>query len=79
MNIRFKHSSISREHCVLNLDEGIKILDKDSRSGTFRMVNSLQLKKKCKLLFNVGKKLIEIHPFKSKPCKCIKLKNHRNL
>ena len=40
-DIRFKHHSISRDHCSFILDKNFRILDKDSKYGTFKEVKTI--------------------------------------
>lgn len=40
-DIRFKHHSISRDHCSFILDKNFRILDKDSKFGTFKEVKTI--------------------------------------
>lgn len=68
-DIRFKHPSISRNHCLFLLKKkGFYLIDKDSKYGTFKSLGKTLLKKNKDMIISFGKYLMEIHPFKSKPC-----------
>lgn len=80
-DIIFKNNSISRNHCTIKIDKGkLKIIDQNSKFGTFKMIlGFLDLKSKKNTLFKIDKYLVEIHPFEKKPCDCVKEKNSQNL
>ena len=46
-DIRFRHSSISREHCLFKINKkGFYVVDKDSKFGTFVEMKKQLIKKK---------------------------------
>lgn len=78
-DIRFKHHSISREHGVFILDNDFRLMDNGSKYGTFVALEKEAIKKKENKILLMDNFLLEIHPFRSKPCQCIKHKDHSEL
>lgn len=77
-DIIFKHNSISRNHCQLIIDKG-KVLIKDcgSKFGTMKLLRDRkELVKRSHFILKINKYLIEVHPFKKKPCVCVKKKDY---
>lgn len=78
-DIRFKHHSVSREHGIFRLNNNFKIVDLNSKFGTFIGLDFKKLSKGQNVLLMIDKWLLEIHPFKKTPCNCLKDKEHDDL
>lgn len=50
-DIRFKHHSISRDHCLLSLDKKFRLIDYDSKYGSFIELKKLELTKRENMIF----------------------------
>jgi hypothetical protein len=71
-DIIFKHSSVSHYHAVLEIHKSkLYLNDQNSRHGTFKLVDDpLKLGSFDDKIFNIGKWMIEFHPFKGMACDC---------
>lgn len=80
-DIIFKNNSISRNHCTIKIEKAkLKIVDQNSKFGTFKLLkSSIDIKPKKNTLFKTDRYLVEIHPFEKKPCECIKEKDTKDL
>lgn len=71
-DIIFKHNSVSHYHAVIEIHKYKLFLnDQNSRHGTFKLLDDpLKFGSFADEIFNVGKWMIEFHPFKGLACDC---------
>ena len=73
-DIIFKHPSINLHHCCFILKKnGFYLFDKGSKFGSFLLFDNIKkLKKNKNYIFKIENNIIQIHPFTTKPCYCVK-------